>query len=196
MNQILGYVLRMMPAVVPALGLWAVTRPLRRQRLRRKGLRGGAYHEAGLAAFFVLVAGLLWLTVLPRLGWEGGRLTYAFEGFGLINLKPFVIFKHSKILGIQYFLINFIGNIAMFLPIGFFPPLLWRKGTWWKAMLLGLTLSCCIELCQIPIQRGCDVDDVWLNTVGAMAGYGLYRAVERRARGRCEKFRVTEEEEI
>lgn len=193
MSQILQYGERMLPAAVLALGLWWITQPWRARRLARRKTPFNRRHEGMLAVFMVLAAGLLWLTVLPELHWEEGRLVYTFEGYGLVNLKPFVIFKHSKILGIRYFLINFVGNIALFLPIGFFPALLWRGGRWWKAAGSGVCLSCGIELCQMGIQRGTDVDDVWLNTLGALAGYWIYRLVERRAPEGCGKFKVTEE---
>lgn len=194
MNQILRYLGRMTPAVILAVALWGVLRPLRRARLARKGLAATPWHEGALAVFMALLAGLLWLTVLPEFYWAEGRLHYAFEGFGLVNFKPFVIFEHSKILGWRYFLINFVGNIVMFMPLGFFPPLLWRKGKWWKAGLYGLCLSCCIEMCQIPIHRGTDIDDVWLNTLGALVGYGLWRLAKRLWPEGCGKFLVTEEE--
>lgn len=193
MNQILHYFRRIWPAVVLTLVLWGVSKPVRAERLAKKGLVPNRWHEGALAVFLVLIAGLMWLTVLPEFYWAEGKLVYAFEGFGLVNLRPFVIFQHSKILGLPYFLINFVGNIVMFLPIGFFPPLLWRKGKLWKAGLQGLCLSCLIELCQIPIHRGTDVDDLWLNTLGALLGYGLYRLLKRVWPQGSEKFQVTEE---
>lgn len=194
MNQILRYVCRMTPALILAVALWGVLSPVRRKRLARKGMVTTPWHEGALAAFMALLAGLLWLTVLPELYWAEGGLRYAFEGFGLVNVKPFVIFEHSKILGWRYFLINFVGNIVMFVPIGFFPALLWRGGKLWKAGLCGLGLSCFIEVCQIPIQRGTDIDDLWLNTLGALAGYGLWRLAKRLWPEGCGKFQVTEEE--
>ena len=177
MRDILHYLWRMLPAALLALVFYAVTRPRRLERLREKKLATTLAHEVALALFFALVTGLLWLTVLPEVTWESGRILLQAEGVDGVNLRPFVIFEQSRILARQgnptYFLINFWGNIAMFLPMGFFPALLWRKGRWWKALFYGAGLSLFIELCQLPMMRGTDIDDLWLNTLGALLGYGL-----------------------
>lgn len=181
MREIGHYLLRMLPAAALGLTLYGATVPPRRYMLTRKGLRAGLWHELALAMFLMFLIGLLWLTVLPAISWEQGGLVFREEGLGEVNLKPFLIFKQSRILaqrGVKnYFLINFWGNIIMFLPVGFFPALLWRGGRWWKALLSGMGLSLTIELCQIPIGRGTDIDDLWLNTLGALLGYVLFRSV-------------------
>lgn len=177
MREIVNYLVRMLPAVAVGLLLYWASRPVRKRRLTRKGMETGRGHELGLCLFIMFLSGLLWLTVLPGIFWEEGRFVLRQEGFGKVNLRPFLIFSQSRVLAGQghhsYFLINFWGNIAMFLPIGFFPALLWRRGRWWKALLTGAGLSLSIELLQIPICRGTDIDDLLLNTLGAVAGYGL-----------------------
>lgn len=176
MSQILNYLCRMVPAALLGLGAYALARPLRLKRLQGKDLATTAGHETALALFLMFLSGLLWLTVLPEFSWAEGRFLPRPGGLGGVNLRPFVIFKQSRILARRgnptYFLINFWGNIVMFLPIGFFPALLWRRVRWWKALLAGAGLSLTIELCQLPIHRGTDIDDLWLNTLGALAGYG------------------------
>lgn len=54
---------------------------------------------------------------------------------------------------------------------------------WWKALLLGLGASLAIELVQLvvrwfvdPPYRTVDIDDVILNTAGALLGCGLFVA--------------------
>lgn len=196
MREVVGYLLRMAPAALLGLGVYYAVKPLRLSRLRKKRLAATPAHEVGLAALFMFVAGLLWLTVLPGISWQNGRLEVFFEGVGQVNLRPFLIFKQSRILAQQgnatYFLINFWGNIAMFLPIGFLPALLWRRGRWWKALGTGAGLSLCIELCQIPIDRGTDIDDLWLNTLGALMGYALVKLLERLWPQWTEKCKVRE----
>lgn len=178
MGEVLRYGIKMLPAAMLGLLVYALTLSPRRKRLEAKGLESGGWREVWLAVFVMFTAGLLWLTVLPRFHWADGQLVMLPGGYGLINLKPFLIFEQSRILAKQgvkhYFLINFWGNIGMFLPIGFFPALLWRKWKWWKSFLCGFGLSMFIELAQIPIQRGTDIDDLWMNTLGAVLGYVLY----------------------
>lgn len=181
MGEILRYVGKMAPAALLGLAAYFLTLTPRRKRLQAKGLESPAIRETWLAVFGMFLAGLLWLTVFPRMRFSGGRLEFLPGGYGLINLKPFLIFEQSRILAQQgnkhYFLINFWGNIGMFLPIGFFPALLWRKWKWWKSLLSGFGLSLFIELAQIPIQRGTDIDDLWMNTLGGVVGYVIYKAL-------------------
>lgn len=183
MSDILNYLDRMIPAAAVGLILYLLSRPWRMRRLQTKGERTSPAHESFFALLLVLVAGLLWLTVLPKILWIDGRVVFQEEGVGGINLKLFTIFWQSKILMSQghdhYFLINFWGNIAMFLPIGLFPALLWRKVRWWQVTLVGACLSLSIELLQIPIHRGTDVDDLWLNTLGALLGWALAWCLSR-----------------
>lgn len=196
MEKILHYLLRMIPAAALGLGLYGLSRPFRMRRLRWRSLRTNPRHELALCLFLMFLTGLLWLTVLPRISWADGRLMFSLEGFGEINLKPFLIFEQSRILAQRgtegYFLINFWGNILMFVPIGFCPALLWRRGRWWKAMASGLCLSLTIEFCQIFISRGTDIDDLWLNTLGAALGYGVYALLRRLWPERTERYKVRE----
>ena len=71
---------------------------------------------------------------------------------------------------------NLVGNVALFIPLGFFPPLLWdtcRK--LWKTVALAATIMTIVELTQVLTLRGqCDIDDVILNTLGAAIGYSLF----------------------
>ncbi len=196
MRQTIDYLIRMVPAALVGLGGCLAAFPLRARRLRRRGLATTAGHEVALALLVMLTAGLLWLTVLPELRWEDGRLLVRQMGVNGVNLRPFVIFHQSRVLAQRgnsaYFLINFWGNIALFMPLGFFPALLWRRGRWWKALLTGAGLSLAIELCQLPTARGTDIDDLWLNTLGAVLGYLLAWLVQRAWPGLGEQCKVRE----
>lgn len=96
------------------------------------------------------------------------------------NLKPFKEIKrfiqYWRILGIGTVLLNIVGNIAAFVPFGTFIPVFAEKCKkfWWTA-LYGFELSLLVELVQLASKVGCfDVDDLLLNTIGAMIGYGVY----------------------
>jgi glycopeptide antibiotics resistance protein len=80
--------------------------------------------------------------------------------------------------GIANFYGNFFGNILMFMPMGAFLQLLYNK-RFGKIVLIAALSSCCIEFIQylnmfIGYYRYVDVDDVILNTFGAIIGYWLY----------------------
>lgn len=76
-------------------------------------------------------------------------------------------------------LINLLGNVVMFVPLGAFLPMLWQKlQKAWKAILVGLLTVVLVELCQLLTLRGkCDVDDLLLNMAGVILGYGLWRLI-------------------
>lgn len=132
MNSILSYLVQMaFPALLGAL-VWLIWRPWRKKRLAAHGLISGPFREGALLLFFMFLAGLLALTLTPAGFWSsilrGKRphLPPAFQGG--VNLIPV---RESMAL-LRYYVrhglwdavwINFPGNIAMFLPIGFFAGL-------------------------------------------------------------------------
>ena len=74
---------------------------------------------------------------------------------------------------------NVLLNVAMFVPLGFLLPLLWKPcRKWYVAIPSGFGFSLAIELIQLLTRRGvCDVDDLFCNTLGAAIGYLLIMAV-------------------
>ncbi len=67
-------------------------------------------------------------------------------------------------------------NVVMFIPLGFFLPLLWlpyRSAV--KTVLFGFSLSLAIELLQMFTFRATDVNDLITNTLGALIGWLLGR---------------------
>jgi glycopeptide antibiotics resistance protein len=79
--------------------------------------------------------------------------------------------------GGQEFLVNFVGNIVAFMPMGLVPWLARpRKTRAWQVALFCLSLSAMIELAQyVSGRRVADVDDLILNTIGGLLGYWTLR---------------------
>ncbi len=76
------------------------------------------------------------------------------------------------------YLENSILNVLLFVPAGFLAPLLWEEFRGFsKTALFGAGLSLAVETLQIFTLRLTDVDDLIMNTLGCMAGYGLARLV-------------------
>ncbi|MGV8882281.1 MAG: VanZ family protein [Rhodoglobus sp.] len=70
---------------------------------------------------------------------------------------------------LTYGAVEFLANIAMFVPIGVLVTLLSRR--WWMAAAVGFALTCAIELTQMFLPaRFPDVQDIFANTSGAVLG--------------------------
>jgi glycopeptide antibiotics resistance protein len=96
------------------------------------------------------------------------------------NLVPFRTMEHDLRKGGWEFVINFVGNMVVTLPIGWIMPFfLGKRCSTGKVAAAALTLSSGIEFLQgISGQRVADIDDVILNTAGGLVGYGLWVGVE------------------
>lgn len=96
-----------------------------------------------------------------------------------INLVPIVHLMDYEIR--REALINFIGNTAMFIPIGIIWPSLFRElNAFPRAMAAGIGFSLCIEILQLPFfERVSDIDDLLLNSLGYLMGYGIYALARR-----------------
>ncbi len=99
------------------------------------------------------------------------------------NLIPFReimrFYTYREYVGFSAFMLNLFGNVLAFAPFGFAVPVLSRMNrrfvnVAWLTFILSLT----IELLQLMLKVGSfDVDDLLLNTLGGMIGYGVFFAV-------------------
>ena len=86
--------------------------------------------------------------------------------------------------------IDTILNVVLFLPLGFFIPLLYKKyNCIGRIALTGFLLSLSIELIQMFGMGATDINDLITNTVGACLGYFIYKLLSKATRKElCEKF--------
>lgn len=100
---------------------------------------------------------------------------------GAVQLVPFHTI-HGYFLGwdtLETVTLYVLGNIALFVPLGLFLHLALRRSVLLTAGL-GMLASVGVEILQLPIwSRSSDVDDVILNTAGALVGAGLAALVLR-----------------
>lgn len=77
-------------------------------------------------------------------------------------------------------MINVVGNIVVFTPLGWLlPALTSRADTLTRTLVIGFAVSLTIELLQlISAQRVADVDDLLLNVAGTFLGYLVYVAIK------------------
>lgn len=181
----------MMPYMLCALPAVLLCRWLRVRGLQKRGMASTWQHEVWLCLFLLFAVGLASQTVIPKfeIGADGG-IGLVGAARMRINLVPFRIFADSRASGTGYFIINFLGNIGIFLPVGFFTALLWERPSFCKSAGAGFLVSLAIELCQLPLDRGTDIDDLWLNTLGAALGYLFFLLLRKAWPGFVGKCRV------
>ena len=90
----------------------------------------------------------------------------------MVNLLNYEIFREM--------LINVVGNTAMFIPLGIVWPSVFKKlDAHKKVIAAGVGYSLCIEILQLLFyDRVTDIDDLILNSLGYLIGYGLYLLVK------------------
>ena len=91
-----------------------------------------------------------------------------------VNLELFKMFTIYTMFSKQI-----IGNFFMLFPLGIFLPILYKRiSNLFLILLVSLLFSTSIELLQLITRfRSADVDDIFLNTLGACAGFLVYRLI-------------------
>ena len=99
------------------------------------------------------------------------------------TIGPQLIGRKNRLIDI----VNLIGNIIPFMPIGLLAPLVFRAISWRKALVLGVVTGLTFEVMEVVFRVGIfDIDDVILNGLGVMIGYGAFVIFRRRAQIRLE----------
>lgn len=94
------------------------------------------------------------------------------------NLVPFKEILRYEF-GSRLFIKNVIGNVVLFIPYGLFVSLYAKLDKPFHAICLVFFASVTVETTQLLIGRIFDIDDIILNVVGGMIGYGIYSLVDK-----------------
>ncbi|MBE6153906.1 MAG: VanZ family protein [Firmicutes bacterium] len=149
--------------------------------------------KINLWIFFVLFCGLLITLTLfdPMWGrnglsifnWSQADFSKYFNYYveSSVNLIPFkTIIGYTKdiftsLLDTSNIFANLLGNLICMMPFAFFIPMLFKKiNNAKKFLLIILCITLGIELIQfITFSGSCDIDDVILNTLGALIMYRI-----------------------
>lgn len=148
--------------------------------------------KLGWVLFLAYLAMLVYFVFFAEsFGRDPGQHEYAYNLELFKEIKRF--YQYREQLGMEAFFLNVVGNVAAFVPFGFFLPIVSRRGRkWYNTTCLGFGMSLCIETVQLVCKVGSfDVDDLLLNTIGSIAGYIFYRVVQvarirRRMHGKTE----------
>lgn len=99
------------------------------------------------------------------------------------NYKPLLEFLWSYkavIAGETKYIPEILGNIAMFVPVGFLCAVIFANKKILPVILSGFAFSLCIEICQLIFHKGSfELDDLFNNTLGAIIGFLLYLLIRK-----------------
>ena len=157
---------------IPAVIIFLCFQPYRMKALAAMKLKSTRQREIALILFVIAIFGILSLTLWPPFIWEDspgmwGHLRILIERptwKSNLSLVPFSVFK------------NYLENLFKG-PLFFF--ILFRKATWKRSAIIGFLMSLFIEFVQYFIMRNTAVDDIILNTAGAICGYFLYLIIRK-----------------
>lgn len=134
-----------------------------------------------LKVVFIVYIGSLayFLFFSERYGRDIGLSEYRYNLRLFSELKRFITYR--KKLGIESFIVNIFGNIFAFTPFGILLPIISPDNRkFLNVMLLTLQFSFTIELLQLVFKVGIfDVDDLFMNTLGGVLGYLIFKAFYR-----------------
>ncbi len=138
-------------------------------------------YEAAQALMYINLAVIIRFVFFPRELADGHIQPLVFDSATAfpfrVNFVPLVhLLEYSSARDIIW---NVAGNAAMFIPSGIVLPIAYRQlNSFAKVVAAGAFISFCIEVIQLPFpQRASDIDDLIMNTLGVIVGYGIYAAV-------------------
>ena len=187
-GSILGYFLQALPIALLAGAVYLVVR-LCHLKGKKERVRWGA--EILRVLFVCYLTGLVSLVILPANFW-----LWVYDGLffgwwdqvgplfrlGDVNLVPSVVkcLKGELSLG-SWVKTMLVGNVAMFVPLGFFLPLVTRVRSRGKVLLTAAAVPLCCEILQLLFGRSFDVDDLICNFAGIVIGAAIGSVVLKAA---------------
>lgn len=90
------------------------------------------------------------------------------------EIRRFIVYRNT--LGMRTVIVNLVGNVVAFMPLGIILPILNQKNDrFFRIFFVSMFFSGLIEFLQLVYHVGIfDVDDILLNTCGAVLGYFVY----------------------
>ena len=131
--------------------------------------------------FVIYVVLMIWLLFIQRIKY------ISFENYGEtlihnLNIIPFrtiIEYINPDKEALDHAIINLAGNIVMFIPLGFFLPFVNSSFTKFKNIILTtIIIIAAVEIMQLITLTGSfDIDDLLLNAVGSVIGYGIQHII-------------------
>ena len=105
------------------------------------------------------------------------RTEYTYYRYNLVLFQEINRFLNgSKYFNTKEIMLNLLGNVIGFVPLGFILPIIRRKKAFsFVCVIFVFLFSLTIEMIQLVFRIGVfDVDDLLLNTLGGFIGYVIY----------------------
>ena len=184
-GSVLGYFFQAVPITCFVGIVYLIIRvvTVKRNKLKVEWLK-----EIMKLLFTCYLTGLISLVVLPAnfwlsffdgifLGWWDEMLPIF--SFGEFNLVPSFIKALSGELTIgSWVKTMLIGNIAMFLPLGFFLPFVTERVDRKNIFVVAIAVPFIVELLQMVFGRSFDIDDLICNFIGIVVGFFIGFAIK------------------
>lgn len=156
-----------------------------RETERRSGKSTVTVTMAVLTAVYAII--MIYLMFFrSRGGFDGSFAEYAEYHVKLIPFETTMHYLRRLAAGTinpKIAVTNVFGNIVMFIPLGVIIPFFMKNARrWYKTALSSATVMLAVETAQLISMRGTfDVDDIILNTLGAVIGYVVFTVGNRTA---------------
>ena len=141
--------------------------------------------RGGIVLFFLYLMALAYFLFFSESYGRGliGEGEYHYNLVPFREIRRFWIYREQ--VGTFAWMSNLLGNVVGFLPLGFILPVIFANmRNVGSIFCMGFLFSLSVETIQLVTKVGCfDVDDLMLNTLGAVLGYFAFAICNRIRRG-------------
>ena len=122
-----------------------------------------------LSVFAAYLCIVIYLTLIDRFIMHNGN--------GETNLIPFIGLAES--FTSTYGLYGIISNVVLFIPLGFFLPIILPNNKKYIFLIIPVLLSMAIEITQIHLGRTFDINELIMNYIGSLIGLAVILATKK-----------------
>ena len=155
----LGY--EILSAIIPFMLIFLIFRTTQ----KRKGISFSQHYFIATLVLYIYIIGVYHFT--------GAGTIYDWLRYGLElnkNQINFIPFSHN------IDIVGYLLNIVLFIPLGLLTPIIWERMNNLKNIIgIGFFFTFLIEISQLLNNRSTDVDDILLNTLGAILGFSFFK---------------------
>lgn len=133
------------------------------------------------ALFVIYLIALFWIIVF--------KFSVPFSYLGYMRSINLIPFNESLIINGKLAFNEIIMNMVIFVPLGIYAGVLFKRWTIGKKLFLFFLISLICEALQFILGVGAsDITDVISNTLGGITGLLIYKAVEKILGVKTQKF--------